>query len=315
MLIETQTVKPAVFVGLASWDMIALLPGFPAPDGRLVAECIVEAGGGPAATAAVACARLGVPACFIGAVGDDVYGDRILAALRAETVDVSGVVRVLNTASCAALVLADRTQATRALCPTLPPDFTLTAGSLQARMITQAALIHADQIGYGKLAALGAALPPLSIDAGNPIPDLDHRAARLFVPTIARLEAMFGPADPATLLRRAAGADWVVATAGAAGAYALDRTRERLWHVPAFLPAPCLSTLGAGDVFHGALVAGWMRGMGCAEATAYAGITAALSCRGIDGRSAIPDHDTVMRALPAQRALTNDITELSHAAD
>ena len=48
------------------------------------------------------------------------------------------------------------------------------------------------------------------------------------------------------------------------------------------------STLGAGDVFHGALVAAVVRGLPLAEQLAFANVTAALSCRGLDGRSRIP---------------------------
>ena len=65
----------AVFVGSAAQDVIALMPCFPRPDERVVAEEIVHAGGGPAATAAVAFVRLGGQAHFVGAVGDDASGD------------------------------------------------------------------------------------------------------------------------------------------------------------------------------------------------------------------------------------------------
>jgi sulfofructose kinase len=49
-----------------------------------------------------------------------------------------------------------------------------------------------------------------------------------------------------------------------------------------------VSTLGAGDVFHGALLAAFVRGLALAEALAFANECAALSCRALDGRSAIP---------------------------
>jgi sulfofructose kinase len=49
-----------------------------------------------------------------------------------------------------------------------------------------------------------------------------------------------------------------------------------------------VSTLGAGDVFHGALLAELIRGAPLAEALDFANRCAALSCRGLDGRSAIP---------------------------
>jgi bifunctional ADP-heptose synthase (sugar kinase/adenylyltransferase) len=71
-------------------------------------------------------------------------------------------------------------------------------------------------------------------------------------------------------------------------------------------------TLGAGDVFHGALVAALVREMPLPEALAYANAAAALSCRGLDGRSGIPD-DAETRALAAHLPATPLSTEEIHA--
>ena len=49
-----------------------------------------------------------------------------------------------------------------------------------------------------------------------------------------------------------------------------------------------MSTLGAGDVFHGALLASLVRGLEIADALRHANAAAALSCRALDGRSGIP---------------------------
>src|SRR5919201_6661928 len=78
-----------VCVGAATLDAIFAVPRHPAADDRVVASQLVRAGGGPAATAAVALARLGVPVFFVGAVGDDRAGADIRAGLEAEGVDVS----------------------------------------------------------------------------------------------------------------------------------------------------------------------------------------------------------------------------------
>lgn len=286
----------ALFVGLAAWDTIALVPHFPEADSRVIAESVVEAGGGPAATAAVACARLGVPSAFIGAIGDDLRGTRIRDALAGEGVDVSGLVLCPGAASTAAVIVADRSHGTRALCPTLPPPLTL--GPAHAARIAAASIVHVDQAGYGPVMALSAART-VSVDAGNPIPGLDPARVALFAPTMLQLQRMHDVRDAATLLRRVEGPRWVVATDGGNGAFV--RADGRLWHVPAYPAAPCISTLGAGDVFHGALVAAWLHGLQAPEAAAYAAIAAGLSCRAIDGRSAIPDHKTVLAALATHR--------------
>jgi sugar/nucleoside kinase (ribokinase family) len=52
-----------------------------------------------------------------------------------------------------------------------------------------------------------------------------------------------------------------------------------------------VSTLGAGDVFHGALLAELARDAPLADALSVANHVAALSCRALDGRSAIPTRE------------------------
>jgi sulfofructose kinase len=60
-----------------------------------------------------------------------------------------------------------------------------------------------------------------------------------------------------------------------------------------------MSTLGAGDVFHGALVAQLIQGFPLQEAMLRANAVAALSCTGLDGQSEIPttiELDTYLEA-------------------
>ena len=84
-------------------------------------------------------------------------------------------------------------------------------------------------------------------------------------------------------------------TRGADGctAYADGETIDVAGH-----PVEVVSTLGAGDVFHGALLACLARGL-AARATrcVRANACAALSCRALDGRSAIPTWDELERSI------------------
>jgi sugar/nucleoside kinase (ribokinase family) len=81
-------------------------------------------------------------------------------------------------------------------------------------------------------------------------------------------------------------AEITVITRGADGctAYVGD---ERV-DIPGHPVAGVVSTLGAGDVFHGALLAALVRGLDLTDALTKANAAAALSCRALDGRSAIP---------------------------
>jgi sugar/nucleoside kinase (ribokinase family) len=82
----------------------------------------------------------------------------------------------------------------------------------------------------------------------------------------------------------------VIVTLGAAGSEGFERVEGEIMRVRAAAPAvETVSTLGAGDVFHGALVAAFARGLALAEALQLANATAALSTRALDAHSAIPD--------------------------
>src|SRR4029079_623772 len=67
-----------VCVGLATRDTIYLLPRHPGPDDRVVAIERVSSGGGPAATAAVTIARLGVAVRFVGVVEGELEGVEVV---------------------------------------------------------------------------------------------------------------------------------------------------------------------------------------------------------------------------------------------
>ena len=69
-----------VCVGITVLDRIWYLDDLPKEGGKYVAKDYTEVGGGPAATAAVAAAKLGAEVDFIGRVGDDEF--RVRCCLR-----------------------------------------------------------------------------------------------------------------------------------------------------------------------------------------------------------------------------------------
>jgi sulfofructose kinase len=302
----TSTDGRVVFVGVASLDAIALVGQFPEPDQRIVADEVRFAGGGPAATAAVAAARLGVAASFVGAVGRDADGERIVAELAAEGVDVGGVVYADEQPSGASVVVVDHSRGTRAICNRPAPDLELEVG-VAGDVVRNADWVHVDQAGWAPVRRLLAdapagSQPRISVDAGNPIPGLEPRGIDLLVPTYAALRALYADAEGDDPLASALkdGARTVVATCGADGAVAMSDDGRRA-QVPGYA-TQMVSTLGAGDVFHGALLAAIVRGYDLAQQLAYANTAAALSCRGLDGRSAIPSHRDVTEFLSAPPA-------------
>ncbi|MEW2357170.1 PfkB family carbohydrate kinase [Spirillospora sp. NPDC029432] len=299
----------AVFAGAAVWDTVAQLPAFPAADGRVVAEEIVECGGGPAATAAVAYARLLGPdrprPALIAAVGDDHRAALIRDGLAAENVDTARIATVAGTPSASCVILVDRPRGSRAICTKPGPALRIEPGSPAARAVLAARVVLVDHLGWPAVRPLLAGLPagaprPLVCqDAGNLAIGRRPAGVDVFAPTLEALREAYGDRDTASLLRAALddGARYVVATDGPNGAYAADA--RGAYRVEGHHGVEVRSTLGAGDVFHGALVAALARDLPLPEALAYANAAAALSCQALDGRGGIPD-DTAARALAAR---------------
>ena len=91
----------------------------------------------------------------------------------------------------------------------------------------------------------------------------------------------------------------VCMTLGEKGSLALIGDTEI--RTPGF-SVPVVDTTGSGDVFRGGFIAGWIQGDGTSSAREilrYANAVAALKCRGIGARQAIPTRaevDTLLRS-------------------
>lgn len=286
-----------VFVGAATIDTIALVPRYPGADERVVVDELARAGGGPAATAAVVAARAGHDVSVISAVGDDADGDDIIAGLTAEGIDVSGIARVRGARSSSTLITVATDPPTRAMCNRMGPALELSIDRLRAA-VDGAAWVHIDHHGWPLVSTAWPELPVrgrplLSVDDGHSSSEIDPGLADLYVPPLVVLRDRSGRESVsealAWALERGCGA--VVATDGGAGAYGRSHETSQ-FHVCA-APAHVISTLGAGDVFHGALVSALAEGLKLRAAVQRANIVAAQSCAALDGRTAIPRLDGI----------------------
>jgi sulfofructose kinase len=275
-----------ICVGAAKLDLNALVDHFPHDDERMLAQSLTTGVGGPSITAAFAIARLGIPVGFCGVVGRDPAGDHIMSLLEQEGVSTRWVSRRDDVETCRSMNIISATKATRAIVtvPAPAPDISRVP-PLKARWI------HFDDVGFAANSALrkaGMNGARLSIDGGNPIERLDLNGIDLYAPTVARLAAEAGSWHaPRDLMQKAVarGARDVVATDGQNGSYVLSDGSFSC--VPAF-DVPIVSTLGAGDVFHGSILAGLCLGKDIVEATRWGNACAALSCRALDGVSGVP---------------------------
>ena len=276
-------------VGVITIDTIALVENYPNEDERVIANEISRAGGGPAAVAAVALSRLGINCAIVGTIGDDADGKEILRIFAKEVVDTSGI--SIGTAPTAgSVIVASKKHSARAI-STRQPVVQAPINEAAKKLIANAQWLHVDHVGIKCLDQLGVSRgkgPHISFDAGYGVESFDPIVVDLFVPTDRQMALRYPGIDLAVALENdsSKGENIVVATQGSAGSSGFSR-ETGLVTAPGF-KVDATSTLGAGDVFHGALVAQLIQGYSLQEAMRRANAVAALSCRGLDGQSMIP---------------------------
>jgi sulfofructose kinase len=292
----------AVCMGVITVDTIALVDMYPSEDERVLAQEISRAGGGPAAVAAVAMSRLGVKSAIVGTIGDDADGKEVLRMFEKEGVDTSGI-SIGTTPTAGSVIVASKEHSARAISTRQPMD-QAPINDAAKKLIAQAEWLHVDHVGINRLAEVGVSRgngPRISFDAGYGVENFDPNLVDLFVPTDRQMALRYPGIDLAIALENDASkaSNTVVATQGSAGSAGFS-AQTGLVTAPGF-KVDVTSTLGAGDVFHGALVAQLIQGFALEEALLRANAVAALSCRGLDGQSMIPTTTELNAYLEARK--------------
>ncbi|MFX0132216.1 MAG: carbohydrate kinase family protein [Candidatus Hodarchaeota archaeon] len=79
-------------IGAALVDLVAVVERFPEIDDEVYVPKLQMKSGGSAANFAVACAKLGLKSAFIGKLGQDAFGEKLIQDFKNEKVNVDGIV-------------------------------------------------------------------------------------------------------------------------------------------------------------------------------------------------------------------------------
>lgn len=289
-----------VCIGVVTVDTVALVERYPSEDERVRAQEIVRGGGGPAAVAAVALARLGISTAIVGTIGDDEDGAFVRSIFQREGINHEGL-SLSSSPTSGSVIVASREHSARAI-STRQPVQQAPLNSAAQRLIKGAKWVHVDHVGIHRLVEAGihrGVGAKISFDAGYEVEKFDSSGVDLFAPT----DRMMQSRHPGIGLEAALQADChdniVVATQGSRGSAGFSQ-HDGYVQADGFA-IDVVSTLGAGDVFHGALLAQIIQGRSLAQSLSRANAVAALSCRGLDGQSAIPTSEELETFLKEQR--------------
>lgn len=302
----TNDVKRVICVGHAALDRIYRIQAFPQTPTKVRALEHMEVGGGMAANAAVAIARLGGRAELWSRVGDDAAGGTIRAGLKAERVDIryveqfdevrSSTSAILVDAAGERMIVANRDTGMPSETSWLPLERVREAhavlGDVRWLEGLRASFTEARKVGVPTIldCDLGAreVLPELLALTDYAI--FAQPALREFVGTELSTEAALervlacGPLH-AGVTDGANGYRWIERGAhGASPAIVVD----------------VVDTTGAGDAFHGAFALMVAEGRSTVECARWACAVAGLKCTRLGSRAGLPTRKEAERHLPAE---------------
>lgn len=294
--IEIPVAKPfdGVALGLNAVDHLIVVPHYPEFNSKIPYQSHTLAPGGQSATAMVTLARLGMSASYIGKVGSDEEGRFQLSSLASEGVETAGVMVVEGAESQNAFIIIDQATGERTILWRRDERLTISEEEVDKRAVTSGRVLHVD--GHDVAASIAAAR--FARAAGIPVVlDIDnvYEGAENLFPLVDFLissssfpERVTGEHDIAAALKRLHenyGSLMVAATLGSEGALAY--IHGQYVHSPAF-KVECRDTTGAGDAFHGGFIYGLLKGFSVEVALRFANAVAALKCREVGARTALP---------------------------
>lgn len=289
-----------ICVGHCALDRVFTVESWPTGSAKIVAHRFEETGGGMAANAAVAAARLGAQVHFWGPTGTDATADIITTQLRDEGVDVSGLRHLDGRTTSTSAVLVDA-RGERLVVGYRGTALQDDAGWLPLDRLSQVDALLADvRWPIGAEAALAAARRmgvPAILDGEVAPPEiLDRLSAHAdhVLYSERGLSAVVGD-DLDTGLRRAIarGATVAAVTLGERGVRWMEASSsDAVRHLPAF-PVTVVDTLAAGDTFHGAYAVAIAEGCTVGAAMRFAAAAAALKCTRPGGRLGSPGREAV----------------------
>ncbi|MCB1024942.1 MAG: carbohydrate kinase family protein [Acidobacteria bacterium] len=290
--------------GTNAVDYLIQVPEYPAFDSKIELNDYTQAAGGEVATTMVGLRRLGRKTTYVGRFGKDAAGDFGMANLREEGVDISFAEQVDGARTQIAFIIIDQRTGERTVIWKRDEKLGFAEDEIRGEIVKKARVLHFTPHDTRACIKLAKAAKDdgviVSIDIDNvfdgigellPLVDVliassdfprnflgidDHRSA------LAELNSKFG-------------CGIVGITLGSKGSLVLCAD-EYIVTNGFEVPNGCKDTTGAGDSFRAGFLNGLLKGNTVEESARMANAVAALKCREIGARTALPNPDE-LRAL------------------
>jgi ribokinase len=304
---STSAAPAVVVIGSVNMDLVVRAPHVPRPGETILGHSFATIPGGKGANQAVATAKLGGNCRFVGRIGDDAFGQNILAGMKMVGVNCDHVEVTEGVPTGVALIVVDEL-GENAITVASGANTKLSIADIEAaKPLIASAKVCLLQLEIPLETAcyairLARSLGVEVIVDTAPAPAADKVPQGLFdadILTPNETEAMLLTGEPAAGKREARlvatalaerGARNVVLKLGEKGSLCFDGNHFE--HVRPFRIKP-VDTTAAGDAFSAALAVSRARGLPLNEAVLYANAAGAAACLKFGAQPAMPSAEEV----------------------
>jgi sugar/nucleoside kinase (ribokinase family) len=295
----------AVGFGLNAVDHLIVVPEYPAFDTKVRLLEHKQTTGGQVATTMVALQRLGLNTASAGRFGSDAAGQFGFASLKSEGVNNEFAEVVAGARNQLAFIIVDGRSGERTIIWDRDERLSYRAEEAPIAIASRGRVLHLDAhdppAGARMARAARAEGTILTADVDNIYEGLPDLLPLIDVLISSREfpHRLTGIADQrASLVELKAryGCGIVGLTKGREGA--MIYCGGQFIESPAFaVPGGCRDTTGSGDAFHGGFLFGLLSGEDVETSLRFANAVAALKCRDLGARTALPDRNALIEFL------------------
>ena len=299
----------AVGFGLNAVDHLVVVPAYPEFDTKMRLVEHAQSAGGQTASAMVGLQRLGLRTAYAGRFGSDAEGRYGLETLRAEGVDVSRAETVEGARNQLAFILIDARTGERTVIWDRDERLAYAPAEVPREYAARGRVLHMDAHDPPACARLAREAREsgtvVSLDIDNIYPGLEGLLPHvdLLVSSKEFPRRLTGIDDGRAALvetkARLRPDALVGMTLGERGAVVYHE--GRFVEAAAYaVPGGCRDTTGAGDAFHAGFLYGLLQGEGVEGCLNLGCAVAALKCRALGARAALPTAPELNNFLAAE---------------
>ncbi len=285
--------------GTNAVDFLIQVPAYPEFNTKVRLDEYVQAAGGEVATTMAGLQRLGAKTAYIGRFGDDAAGEIGLQSLREEGVDVSLAETIPGAATQIAFIVIDARNGERTVIWNRDARLAYSAAEAPVSVVDKARVLHFTPHDAAACLVLAKRARSEGVVVSADIDSVFDGAEELFgyvdvfiassdLP--AKLFGTIEAKDALLAINKRFGCPIVGLTLGTSGS--LIYCNGAFVESPGFaVPGGCKDTTGAGDSFRVGFLHGFLNGKTVEESCTMANAVAALKCRAIGARTALPTTD------------------------